>query len=69
MDVAFYLVHPEASAERPKLARFREWLLGQTVASLTVRDTHPTSPLARHQHGGNRRSARRQVGNDRDRQD
>jgi LysR family glycine cleavage system transcriptional activator len=33
MDVAFYLVYPEASAERSKLARFREWLLGQTVAS------------------------------------
>ena len=32
MDVAFYLVYPEASEHRPKLARFREWLLGQTVA-------------------------------------
>ena len=38
MDVAFYFVYPEASAERPKLARFREWLLGQTVASSEV---HP----------------------------
>jgi LysR family glycine cleavage system transcriptional activator len=33
MDVAFYFVYPEASAERRKLAHFREWLLGQTVAS------------------------------------
>lgn len=33
MDVAFYLVYPEASAERPKLARFRAWLLGETIAS------------------------------------
>ncbi len=37
MDVAFYFVYPEASAERPKLARFREWLLSQTVASREVR--------------------------------
>jgi hypothetical protein len=37
MDVAFYFVYPEASAERPKLARFREWLLGQGVASSEVR--------------------------------
>ena len=33
MDVAFYFVYPESSAERPKLARFRDWLLGQTAAS------------------------------------
>jgi len=33
MDVAFYLVYPEASAERAKLARFREWLLNETAAS------------------------------------
>jgi LysR family transcriptional regulator, glycine cleavage system transcriptional activator len=33
MDVAFYLVYPEASAERRKLARFREWLLEQAVTS------------------------------------
>jgi hypothetical protein len=44
MDVAFYLVYPETSAERPKLTRFRDWLLGQAVASLAVRDAHPTSP-------------------------
>jgi LysR family transcriptional regulator, glycine cleavage system transcriptional activator len=69
MDVAFYLVYPEASAERPKLARFREWLLGQTVASLRVRDMHPTSPLSRDRHRGNRRSSRRQVGSDRDEHD
>jgi LysR family glycine cleavage system transcriptional activator len=37
MDVAFYFVYPEVSAERPKLARFREWLLSQTVASRKVR--------------------------------
>jgi LysR family glycine cleavage system transcriptional activator len=37
MDVAFYLVYPEASAERPKLARFREWLLGETVVSRGTR--------------------------------
>ena len=62
MDVAFYLVYPEASAERPKLARFREWLLGQTAPSLAVREAHPTSPPPRHQRGANRRSARRRVG-------
>jgi LysR family glycine cleavage system transcriptional activator len=33
MDVAFYFVYPERSAERPKLARFREWLLSQTAPS------------------------------------
>jgi len=37
MDVAFYLVYPEGSAERPKLARFREWLLSQAVTSREVR--------------------------------
>jgi len=37
MDVAFYFVYPETSAERPKLARFREWLLSQTVTSHDVR--------------------------------
>jgi LysR family transcriptional regulator, glycine cleavage system transcriptional activator len=39
MDVAFYLVYPEAAAERPKLARFREWLLKQTE--------NPREPLRR----------------------
>ena len=38
MDVAFYLVYPEASAEQPKLVRFCEWLLGQTMTSP---GTHP----------------------------
>jgi LysR family glycine cleavage system transcriptional activator len=37
LDVAFYLVYPEAAAERPKLARFRAWLLAQTAASHGVR--------------------------------
>jgi LysR family glycine cleavage system transcriptional activator len=37
MDVAFYFVYPEVSAELPKLARFREWLLSLTVASRPVR--------------------------------
>jgi LysR family transcriptional regulator, glycine cleavage system transcriptional activator len=46
MDVAFYFVYPEASAERLKLARFREWLLGQTVASSEVRP-RPGSASAR----------------------
>src|SRR5499426_410201 len=32
MDVAFYLVYPEASAERAKLATFREWLLKETAS-------------------------------------
>jgi LysR family glycine cleavage system transcriptional activator len=62
MDVAFYLVYPEASAERPKLARFREWLLGQTAASLGARDMKRTSPVLRAQHRGNRRSTRRSGG-------
>jgi LysR family glycine cleavage system transcriptional activator len=66
MDVAFYLVYPETSAERPKLAWFREWLLGQAAASLAMRDTQPASPTARDHHGSNPRSARRRVGNDRD---
>lgn len=34
MDVAFYLVYPETSAEQPKLVRFREWLLDQTERPL-----------------------------------
>jgi LysR family transcriptional regulator, glycine cleavage system transcriptional activator len=37
MDVAFYLVYPEASAERVKLATFREWLLEETTALRGVR--------------------------------
>lgn len=37
MDVAFYLVYPEAAAERSKLARFREWLLAETGTSRGVR--------------------------------
>jgi DNA-binding transcriptional LysR family regulator len=44
MDVAFYLVYPETSAERAKLARFREWLLGQTVASRGGRPRHRSAP-------------------------
>src|SRR4029079_4222652 len=60
--VAFYLVYPEASAERPKLTRFREWLLGQTVASLGARDRKRTSPVLRAQHRGTRRPTRRSGG-------
>jgi LysR family glycine cleavage system transcriptional activator len=37
LDVAFYFVYPETSAERPKLARFREWLLDQTTTSRGAR--------------------------------
>jgi LysR family glycine cleavage system transcriptional activator len=59
MDVAFYLVYPEASAERPKLARFREWLLGQTVASLGAHRRKRTSPLSPDQHRRDRRSTGR----------
>jgi len=68
MDVAFYLVYPEASAERPKLARFREWLLEQTVASLAGGGARPKSP-PRDQSPGSRRSARRQVGSSSDQHD
>jgi LysR family transcriptional regulator, glycine cleavage system transcriptional activator len=50
MDVAFYFVYPERCAERPKLARFREWLLSQTVPSHDGR-THRAS--------GRRQRARR----------
>jgi len=66
LDVAFYLVYPEVSAERPKLARFREWLLAQTVAPAGVLDPHPTSPPSRDRHRSNRRSTRRRVGSERD---
>jgi LysR family glycine cleavage system transcriptional activator len=59
MDVAFYLVYPEASAERPKLARFRDWLLGQAVASPGPRDAKKRSPLSRDRHRGDHRSTRR----------
>ena len=31
LDVAFYLVYPQGSAERPKLASFRDWLLRETA--------------------------------------
>ena len=31
LDVAFYLVYPQGSAQRPKLATFRDWLLGETA--------------------------------------
>jgi LysR family glycine cleavage system transcriptional activator len=44
MDVAFYLVYPEASAERPKLARFRDWLLGETVAAGGIRSRRRSAP-------------------------
>jgi LysR family glycine cleavage system transcriptional activator len=37
MDVAFYLVYPEASADRAKLARFRDWLLAQSAVPLGAR--------------------------------
>ena len=47
MDVAFYLVYPEASADRPKLARFREWLLGQAVPSVGSRGVQARSPRIR----------------------
>jgi LysR family glycine cleavage system transcriptional activator len=30
-DLAYYLVCPEASAERPKVRRFREWLLAEAA--------------------------------------
>jgi LysR family glycine cleavage system transcriptional activator len=43
MDVAFYFVYPERSAERPKLARFREWLLSQTVPSHEGRTRHASA--------------------------
>jgi LysR family glycine cleavage system transcriptional activator len=49
MDVAFYLVYPEGSEERPKLARFREWLLRQTVASHEAR---PRPRAGRGRRGG-----------------
>jgi LysR family transcriptional regulator, glycine cleavage system transcriptional activator len=52
MDVAFYFVYPEASAERPKLARFREWLLSQIIASREVR------PRPRSASGRGRRKGR-----------
>ncbi len=44
IDVAFYFVYPETAAERPKLARFREWLLGQTAAP---REARPDSDSGR----------------------
>jgi LysR family glycine cleavage system transcriptional activator len=31
-DLAYYLVCPEAGAERPKVRRFRDWLLGEAAA-------------------------------------
>jgi LysR family glycine cleavage system transcriptional activator len=52
MDVAFYFVYPEASAERPKLMRFREWLLSQTEA-------RPRSASGRRQRKGRRTSGGR----------
>lgn len=30
MDLAYYVVSPEATADRPKVALFREWLLAET---------------------------------------
>jgi len=52
MDVAFYFVYPERSAERPKLARFRDWLLSQTVA------LHEVRPRPRSASGRGRRKGR-----------
>jgi LysR family glycine cleavage system transcriptional activator len=59
MDVAFYLVYPERSAERPKLARFREWLLSQINSSRDVR----SPPASRRRRRTRRKSApvRRRV--------
>jgi LysR family glycine cleavage system transcriptional activator len=65
MDVAFYLVYPEVAAERPKLARFRNWLLAQTAAASAVDDARPTRPPAGEQPGSTRRAARRRGGSDR----
>jgi LysR family glycine cleavage system transcriptional activator len=47
MDVAFYFVYPEAAEERPKLARFREWLLGQTEASREAPARRRSAPARR----------------------
>src|SRR5262249_45420005 len=51
LDVAFYLVYPEASAERAKLARFPEWVLGETVASRGGRARRRSAPGRRRRKG------------------
>lgn len=45
MDVAFYLVYPEAAAARAKLAAFRDWLLTYAAASPSAAD-EPVSARA-----------------------
>jgi LysR family transcriptional regulator, glycine cleavage system transcriptional activator len=55
MDVAFYLVYPETTAERPKLARFREWVVGQAVAPAGVRGAWPTRVRQRRRARSSRR--------------
>jgi len=43
-DYAYYVVTPEATAERPKVKAFREWLLGEVAASETPADEGAGQP-------------------------
>ena len=43
-DFAYYLVYPEASHERPKVAAFRAWILGAAAREATAA---PNAPRAR----------------------
>jgi hypothetical protein len=57
MEVAFYLVHPEANADRAKLAAFRTWLLAETETSRGTGE-RTLAKNARRSSLGDRRRAR-----------
>jgi LysR family transcriptional regulator, glycine cleavage system transcriptional activator len=42
-ELAYYLVCPEAVAERPKIQRFREWLLAEAAPPEAPRDLDPAA--------------------------
>jgi LysR family transcriptional regulator, glycine cleavage system transcriptional activator len=45
-DLAYYLVCPEASAERPKVRRFREWLLAEAAGRAEPTASSMVDPAA-----------------------
>jgi LysR family glycine cleavage system transcriptional activator len=54
-DLAYYLVYPEASHDRPKVAAFRDWILGAAEVSLSAHGALCLpDPVAEHRPGYDR---------------
>jgi len=47
MELAYYVVSPEATADRPKVALFREWLLAETKHPLVIGQPQPETETAK----------------------